>query len=92
MFVGGVQSLSRVRLSRVRLFNDPMDCSLPASSVLGISPGRNTGVGCHFLLPNPGSKPVSPTLVGGFFTTAPPGKPAKHTAATTKTMLFKKGC
>ena len=35
-------------------------------------------------LPNPGSKPVSPTLVGGFFTTAPPGKPAKHTTATTK--------
>ena len=29
---------------------DPMDYSLPGSSVHGISPGKNTGVGCHFLL------------------------------------------
>ena len=29
---------------------DPMDCSLPGSSVHGDSPGRNTGVGCHYLL------------------------------------------
>ena len=29
---------------------DPMDCSLPGSSVCGISPGKNTGVVCHFLL------------------------------------------
>ena len=27
-----------------------MDCSLPGSSVLGDSPGKNTGVGCHALL------------------------------------------
>ena len=27
-----------------------MDYSLPGSSVPGIFPGRNTGVGCHFLL------------------------------------------
>ena len=26
-------------------------------------------------LPNPGIKPASPALVGGFFTTEPPGKP-----------------
>ena len=41
------------------------------------SPGKNTGVGCHFL-PNPGIKPTSlasPALAGGFFTTTPPGKP-----------------
>ena len=35
-------------------FCDPMDCSLPGSSVHGIffclSPGKNTGVGFHFLL------------------------------------------
>ena len=39
-----------------------MDCSLPGSSVHGDSIGKNTGVGCHFLLqgifpnqePNPG--------------------------------------
>ena len=29
---------------------DPMDCSPPGFSVHGISPGKNTGVGCHFLL------------------------------------------
>ena len=41
-----VKSLSRLTLS------DPMDCSLPGSSVHGIFPGKNTGVGCHCLLPN----------------------------------------
>ena len=29
---------------------DPMDCSLPGSSIHGNSPGKNTGVGCHALL------------------------------------------
>ena len=29
---------------------DPMDCSPPGSSVHGILPGKNTGVGCRFLL------------------------------------------
>ena len=29
---------------------DPLDCSPPGSSVHGIFPGKNTGVGCHFLL------------------------------------------
>ena len=29
---------------------DPMDCSLPDSSVDGASPGKNTRVGCHSLL------------------------------------------
>ena len=36
---------------------DPVDCSLPGSSVHGDSPGKNTGVGCHFPpgdLPDPG--------------------------------------
>ena len=46
------------------------------------SPGKNTGVGCHFL-PSPGDLPdpgieleslASPALAGGFFTTALPGK------------------
>ena len=36
-------------LSRVRLCNS-MDCSPPGSSVHGIFPGKNTRVGCHFLL------------------------------------------
>ena len=29
---------------------DPMDCSLPGSSVHRDTPGKNTGVGCHALL------------------------------------------
>ena len=29
-------------------------------------------------LPDTGIKPVSPALVGRFFTTAPPGKPINH--------------
>ena len=43
---------------------DPMDCSLPGSSVHGIFPGKSTGVGCHSLLqrifPTQGIKPGSP--------------------------------
>ena len=50
-------------LSCVRLY-DPMDCSLPGSSVHGDSPGKNTGVGCHALLqriiPTQGLKPGLP--------------------------------
>ena len=42
-------------------------------------PGKDTGVGCHFLTPgglsNPGTEPASPALAGGFSTTAPPEKP-----------------
>ena len=30
-------------------------------------------------LPGPGMEPVFPALVGGFFTTQPPGKPTKET-------------
>ena len=30
---------------------EPMDCSLPGPSVCGILKGKNTGVGCHALLP-----------------------------------------
>ena len=29
---------------------DPVDCSQPSSSVHGDCPGKNTGLGCHFLL------------------------------------------
>ena len=43
---------------------NPMDCSLPGSSVHGNSPGKNTGVGCHALLqgifPSQGSNPGLP--------------------------------
>ena len=54
---------------------EPMDYSLPGSSVCGDSPGKNTGVACHFPspgdLPNPGIKPESPALAGSFFTAEP---------------------
>ena len=44
-------------------------CQAPLS--MG-SPGKNTGVGCRFLLqgnlPDPGIEPRSPALAGGFFT------------------------
>ena len=40
---------------------DPMDCSLSVSPVHGDCPGKNTGVGCHFLFqgifPTQGSNP-----------------------------------
>ena len=43
---------------------DPIDCSLPGSSVHGDSPGKNTRVGCHALLwgifPTQGSNPGLP--------------------------------
>ena len=49
----------------------PMDYSLPGSSVLGDSPGKNTGVGCHVLLqgifPTQGLNQVS-CIAGGFLT------------------------
>ena len=38
-----------VAQSRPTLCN-PIDCSTPGSSVHGDSPGKNTGVGCHFPL------------------------------------------
>ena len=46
---------------------DPMDCSLPGSSVHEDSPGKNTGVGCHAFLqgifPTQGSNPGLPHCV-----------------------------
>ena len=43
---------------------DPMDCSLPGSSIHGDSPGKNTGMDCHALLqrlfPTQGSNPGHP--------------------------------
>ena len=58
---------------------DPMGCSLPGSSVHGILQARILALPClpPGDLPNPGIKPttpMSPALVGGFFTTEPPGK------------------
>ena len=43
------KSESEVAQSCLTLSN-PMDCSLPGSSVHEIFPGESTGVGCHRLL------------------------------------------
>ena len=59
------------------VFITPIDCSPPGSSVHGIFPGKNTGVGgqCPLRgdLPEPGTEPsslMSPALEGTFFTTS----------------------
>ena len=53
---------------------DPMDCSLPGSSVHGVFQARILEwVVISFS--DPRIKPMSPTLAGGFFTTELPGKP-----------------
>ena len=61
-------SICLVSQSCLTLCN-PMDCSLPGSSVHGNSPGKNTEVGCHALLqgifPTRGS---NPGFAGRFFT------------------------
>ena len=56
---------------------DPMDCNTTSLLCPWNSSGKNTGVGCHFLLkgnpPDPGIQPASlasPALAGGFFTTS----------------------
>ena len=68
----------RIVLSRLVVYDcDPMDCGLPASSVHGDSPGKNTGVGCHALLqeifPTQGTESRSPTLQVDSLPSEPPG-------------------
>ena len=46
---------------------DPMDCSLPGSSVCRDSPGKRTAVGCHVLLQGTFPTQVS-CIAGRFFT------------------------
>ena len=58
--------------SHVLTLCDPVDCSLPGSSVHGDSPGKDVQVGSHALLqeifPDSEIEPTSPALAGGFFT------------------------
>ena len=65
-------------LSWVQLFGALMDCSPPGSSVHGIL-RQEYRSGLPFPSPgefsNPGIKPESSALAGGFFATEPPGKP-----------------
>ena len=41
-------------------------------------------------LPGPGMEPVFPALVGGFFTTQPPGKPAEEDTQTQRNEVLAK--
>ena len=70
---------------------DPMDCSLPGSSVDGIFQARIDWSGLPFPtagdLPNPGIKPESPALAGRFFTTVPPAEPVRA-VLTVKLMIL----
>ena len=76
---------------------DPMDCSLPSSSVHGIFQARVlewVAIPSPGDLPNPGIKPMSlasPVLADGFFTAEPPGKP-KYRWADAKAQYFFFGC
>ena len=58
---------------------DPMDCSPTVLLCPWGSPGKTTGVACHFSplgdLLDISIEPVSAALAGGFFTTEPQGKP-----------------
>ena len=60
------------------LFCDPMDCSPPGSSVLGILQASIL-IGLPFPssgdLLDPGIEPVSPAVASGFFTSEPLGQP-----------------
>ena len=54
---------------------DPVDCSLPGSPIHETFRQEYwSGMPLPSLgyLPDPGIKPASPTLAGGFFTTVPP--------------------
>ena len=56
----------------------PHGCSLPSSSVHDVSPGKNTGVGCHASSresSQPRIESRSPTLQVGSLPSEPPGKP-----------------
>ena len=68
---------------------NPMGCSQPGSSVHGDSSGKNTGGGCHAPpgdLPNPGIKPMFPTLQVDSLLSEPPGKP-KNTGVGSLSLL-----
>ena len=64
---------------------DPMNCSPPGLLCSWDSPGKNTGVGCHFLLqvifPTQGSNSHLLNLLHwetGSLPLAPPGEPLQH--------------
>ena len=68
---------------------EPMHHSPPGSPVLGDSPGKNTGVGCHAILqgifPTLGIR--SPALQLDSLLSEPPGKPMEPLRTLTKAIL-----
>ena len=79
--IGSLIGIKKVKVLVAQLcltLCNPTDYSLPGSSVHGIIQARILS-GLPSLspedFPDPGIKPTSPTLAGGFFTTVPPGKP-----------------
>ena len=57
---------------------DPIDCSPPGSSVHGILQAKILewiAISHSRVSSAPGIDPTCPALAGGFFNTAPPGKP-----------------
>ena len=73
----GVCSVCSVAKSCLTL-GDPMDSSLPDSSVHGILQVRTlelVAIPSPEELPNPGIESLSPALAGGLFTTEPHGLP-----------------
>ena len=92
-----MKSCIRAQLLCPTLCN-PTDRSLPGSSVHGDSPGKNTGVGCHFLLqgnlPDPGIQsrpPVSPALQTDSLPPSHLGRPLSVTLLV-KTFSLSTGC
>ena len=69
---------------------NPMDDSLPGSSVHGDSARKNTGMGCHAhlqgTLPNPGTELRSPSLQEDSLPSELPGKP-KNTGVGSLSLL-----
>ena len=68
-------------LSRVCLFATPWTAACQVPLPMGLSKQEYRS-GLPFPspgnLPNPGIKPETPALAGGFFTTEPHGKPIDH--------------
>ena len=72
---------------------DPMDCSLPGSSMKFSRQEYWSGLPCPPPgdLPVPGMEPASPAslaLTGGFFTTVPPGKPIWRLVNSNSLLIF----
>ena len=71
---------------------NPMDCSPPSSSLLGDSPGKNTGMSCHALLQprdwssQPRDRIQVPCIAGRFFTDWATRKP-KNTGVRSLSLL-----